>query len=145
MHQFQIDPLFGPAAPGDPFVFTNSALWMLIVLGSIWLFMMGGMKRELVPGRWQMAVEGITKFIYDMVDTNIGPDGRRYVPWIFTIFVFILMGNMLGMIPGSFTFTSHIIVTFGLALTVFRARSASVLIPAVAHMVYNFTLSMASF
>ena len=126
MHQFQIDPLFGPAAPGDPFVFTNSALWMLIVLGSIWLFMMGGMKRELVPGRWQMAVEGITKFIYDMVDTNIGPDGRRYVPWIFTIFVFILFANFMGMMPFGiipgvhpFTVTSQFTVTGVMAVMSF--------------------------
>jgi F-type H+-transporting ATPase subunit a len=126
MHQFQIDPIFGSAAPGDPFVFTNSALWMLIVLGSIWLFMMGGLKRELVPGRWQMAVEGITKFITDMVDTNIGPDGRRYVPWIFTIFVFILFSNYMGMMPFGivpgvhpFTVTSQFTVTGVMAIISF--------------------------
>jgi F-type H+-transporting ATPase subunit a len=126
MHQFQIDPVFGSAAPGDPFVFTNSALWMLIVLGSIWLFMMGGLKRELVPGRWQMAVEGITKFITDMVDTNIGPDGRRYVPWIFTIFVFILFSNYMGMMPFGivpgvhpFTVTSQFTVTGVMAIISF--------------------------
>jgi F-type H+-transporting ATPase subunit a len=126
MHQFQIDPVFGSAAPGDPFVFTNSALWMLIVLGFIWLFMMGGMKRELVPGRWQMAVEGITKFITDMVDANIGPDGRRYVPWIFTIFVFILFANFMGMMPFGiipgvhpFTVTSQFTITGVMAIISF--------------------------
>ena len=126
MHQFQIDPVFGTAAPGDPFVFTNSALWMLVVLGFIWLFMMGGLKRELVPGRWQMAVEGITKFITDMVDTNIGPDGRKYVPWIFTIFVFILFANFMGMMPFGiipgvhpFTVTSQFTVTGVMAIISF--------------------------
>ena len=126
MHQFQIDPIFGSAAPGDPFVFTNSALWMLVVLGFIWLFMMGGLKRELVPGRWQMAVEGITKFITDMVDTNIGPDGRKYVPWIFTIFVFILFANFMGMMPFGiipgvhpFTVTSQFTVTGVMAIISF--------------------------
>ena len=78
MHQFQIDPLFGQL--GSPFAFTNSALWMLIVLGAIWLFMVGGLKRELIPGRWQMAVEGVTSFITNMLDTNVGPEGRKYVP-----------------------------------------------------------------
>ena len=126
MHQFVIEPIFGSFQTNNPFVFTNSALWMLIVLGSIWLFMMGGLKRELVPGRWQMAVEGITKFITDMVDTNIGPDGRRYVPWIFTIFVFILFSNYMGMMPFGivpgvhpFTVTSQFTVTGVMAIISF--------------------------
>jgi len=99
MHQFQIDPLFGHLEPGNPFIFTNSALWMLIVLGAIWLFMVGGLKRELVPGRWQVAVEGVTGFITSMLDTNVGPEGRKYVPWVFTIFIFILFANFMGMMP----------------------------------------------
>ncbi|MGZ8282891.1 MAG: F0F1 ATP synthase subunit A [Allosphingosinicella sp.] len=98
MHQFQIDPLVGNLA-GNPFAFTNSALWMMIVLGSILVFMLGGMRRELVPGRWQVAVEGITGFITSMIDTNIGPDGRKYVPWVFTVFMFILFANLMGMMP----------------------------------------------
>ena len=61
MHQFQIDALGGGALDGTPFVLTNSALWMLIVLGAILLFMWGGMKRELIPGRWQAAVEMLTE------------------------------------------------------------------------------------
>jgi len=84
------------------------------------------LKRELVPGRWQMAVEGITKFITDMVDTNIGPDGRRYVPWIFTIFVFILFSNYMGMMPFGivpgvhpFTVTSQFTVTGVMAIISF--------------------------
>jgi F-type H+-transporting ATPase subunit a len=126
MHQFKIDPLFGPASPGDPFLFTNSALWMLIVLGAIWLFMMGGMKRELVPGRWQMAVEGITKFVTDMLDSNVGPEGRKYVPWVFTIFIFILFANLMGMMPFGvipgvhpFTVTSQFTITGVMAIISF--------------------------
>ena len=65
----------------------------------IWLFMLGGMKRELVPGRWQMAVEGFTGFIADMMDANIGPAGRKYVPYVFSLFMFILFANLLGMLP----------------------------------------------
>ena len=98
MHQFQIHPLAGNL-DGSPFVFTNSALWMLIILALIWLFMLGGMKRELVPGRWQVAVEGVTGFVTSMLDTNVGPEGRKYVPWVFTVFMFILFANLLGMMP----------------------------------------------
>src|SRR6185295_9492140 len=98
MHQFQISPL-GGALDGSPFVFTNSALWMLVVLALIWLFMLGGMKRDLVPGRWQVAVEGVTGFVTSMLDTSVGPEGRKYVPWVFTIFMFILFANLLGLMP----------------------------------------------
>ncbi|HWJ59595.1 MAG TPA: F0F1 ATP synthase subunit A [Sphingomicrobium sp.] len=127
MHQFQIDPLFGSGAvAGDPFAFTNSALWMLIVLGCIWLFMLGGMKRELVPGRWQMAVEGVTGFVNDMLDVNVGPQGRKYVPWVFTIFMFILFANLMGMMPFGivpgvhpFTVTSQFTVTGVMAIISF--------------------------
>ena len=99
MHQFQIDSLTGSALDGSPFAFTNSALWMLIILGTIYVFMLGGMKRQLVPGRWQAAVEGVTGFITSMLATNVGPEGRRYVPWVFTIFMFILVANLMGMMP----------------------------------------------
>ena len=124
MHQFQIDPLLGQL--GSPFAFTNSALWMLIVLGAIWAFMVGGLKRELVPGRWQMAVEGVTSFITNMLDTNVGPDGRKYVPWVFTVFIFILFANLMGMMPFGvipgvhpFTVTSQFTVTGVMAIISF--------------------------
>jgi len=126
MHQFQIDPVFdGSALAGSPFAFTNSALWMLIVLAAIWLFMIGGMKRELVPGRWQVAVEGVTGFVTSMLDTNIGPEGRKYVPWVFTVFMFILFANLLGMMPFAlvgahpFTVTSQFTVTGVMAIISF--------------------------
>jgi F-type H+-transporting ATPase subunit a len=125
MHQFQIDPLVG-TWDGSPFVFTNSALWMLIVLGTIWVFMMGGMKRQLVPGRWQVAVEGVTGFITSMLSTNVGPEGRKYVPWVFTVFMFVLVANLMGMmpfgvIPGvhAFTVTSQFTITGVLAIISF--------------------------
>jgi F-type H+-transporting ATPase subunit a len=124
MHQFQIAPLFGDL--GSPFAFTNSALWMLIVLGAIYAFMVGGMKRELVPGRWQMAVEGVTGFITNMLDTNVGPEGRKYVPWVFTVFIFILFANFMGMMPFGiipgvhpFTVTSQFTVTGVMAIISF--------------------------
>ena len=62
-------------------------------------FMAMGMRRELVPGRWQMAVEGLTGFIDDMVKVNIGPEGKKYVPYIFSLFIFILVANLLGLLP----------------------------------------------
>ncbi len=116
MHQFQIDGI-ASALDGSPFVFTNSALWMLIVLGSITLFIWGGMKRELVPGRWQAAVEGFVEFVSGMAISSIGKEGRAYIPWIFTIFIFILFSNYLGMLPLAvfgphpFTVTSQFTVT----------------------------------
>jgi F-type H+-transporting ATPase subunit a len=123
MHQFQIAPLAGDL--GSPFAFTNSALWMLVVLALIYLFMLGGMKRQLVPGRWQVAVEGITGFIGSMLSTNVGPEGRRYVPWVFTVFTFILVANLLGMMPFAlvgahpFTVTSQFTVTGVMAIISF--------------------------
>ena len=99
MHQFQISALGGGALDGTPFVFTNSALWMLIVFACILVFMWGGMKRELIPGRWQAAVEMLTGFASGLAIGNIGPEGKKYVPWIFTIFTFILFSNFMGMMP----------------------------------------------
>ncbi len=126
MHQFQIGALNGGVPDGTPFLFTNSALWMLIVLGSILFFMWGGMKREMIPGRWQVAVESLVSFTSGMAVTNIGPDGRKYAPWIFTVFVFILFANLMGMMPFGvieaahpFTVTSQFTVTGVLAIISF--------------------------
>ena len=79
MHQFLIEPMFGRnwEIAGQSVAFTNSALWMGLTFAAVWVFMLGGMKRELVPGRWQAAVEGFTGFITNMMDANIGPKGRK--------------------------------------------------------------------
>jgi F-type H+-transporting ATPase subunit a len=126
MHQFQIHSVAGDLAAGNPFVFTNSALWMMLVLAVIWIFMVGGMKRELVPGRWQAAVEGLTGFVTSMLDTNIGPEGRRFRPWVFTIFIFILVCNLIGLMPFGivpsahpFTVTSQFSITGVMAIISF--------------------------
>lgn len=125
MHQFQIEAL-GGSLDATPFVFTNSALWMLIVLGCAFLFMWGGLKRELIPGRWQAAVESFTEFVSGMAISSIGPEGKKYVPWIFTVFIFIIFSNFLGMfplavIPGQhpFTVTSQFTITGVLAVISF--------------------------
>ena len=126
MHQFQIAPAFGGGPmEATPFILTNSALWMLIVLFAIILFMWGGTKRSLVPGRWQVAVEGLTGFVDNITRANIGPEGRKYLPWIFTAFVFILFSNWLGAFPLAilgphpFTVTSQFTVTGALSITSF--------------------------
>ncbi|WFL79074.1 F0F1 ATP synthase subunit A [Altererythrobacter arenosus] len=128
MHQFTIEPLFGSQGwevAGLNIAFTNSALWMLITTVILWIFVAGGMKRELVPGRWQMMVETFTGFIDDMLEANIGKEGRKYVPYIFSLFMFILFANLLGLLPlgvvglHPFTFTSHFTVTGVLAIISF--------------------------
>ncbi len=125
MHQFQINPL-GGVLDGSPFAFTNSALWMLIVLGAIFLFMWGGMKRELIPGRWQAAVEMMTGFASGLAVGSIGPEGKKFAPWIFTVFIFILFSNLMGLMPFGiiekahpFTVTSQFTVTGVLAIISF--------------------------
>ena len=128
MHQFLVEPLFGTqdwTLAGYNVAFTNSAAWMAAIFFALWAFMMMGMKRELVPGRWQMAVEGFTGFVTDMMDTNIGPKGRKFVPYVFSLFMFILFANVLGMLPTAlvgvhaFTVTSHLTITGILAIVSF--------------------------
>ena len=102
MYQFTIEPLAGSGGweiAGYNTAFTNSALWMLITTVVLFLFVLGGMKRELVPGRWQMVVESFTGFIDDMLEANIGKEGRKYVPYVFSLFMFILFANLLGLMP----------------------------------------------
>lgn len=118
MHQFMIAPLGSDQLAASPFQFTNSALWMLIVLAAIVLFMWGGLKRQLVPGRWQAAVEMLTGFLDNVTRQSIGPEGRKYLPWVFTAFAFILAANWIGampfaVVPGAhpFTVTSQFTVT----------------------------------
>ena len=128
MHQFTIEPLFGSQGwelAGFNIAFTNSALWMMISAVALWIFMIGGMKRALVPGRWQMAVETLTGFVEDLLEANVGKNGRKYVPYIFSLFMFILFANLLGLLPlglvgvHPFTFTSHFTVTGVLAIMSF--------------------------
>ena len=126
MHQFTVEPIAPLHIGGYDISFTNSALWMLVALALIFGFMAMGMKRELVPGRWQMAVEGLTGFIDNMVHVNIGPEGKKFVPYIFSLFSFILVANLLGLLPlaivpglHQFTTTSHFSITGVLAIVSF--------------------------
>ena len=120
LEQFEIRELV-PLHIGDlNLSFTNSALMMLLTMGLITAFLVFGMRRNaLVPGRLQCAAEASYEFVGGLVRETVGSEGRKYFPIIFTVFMFILFGNLLGMLPYSFTFTSHIIVTFAMAIVVF--------------------------
>ncbi len=120
LEQFEIVPLEPLHIGGLDLSFTNSALWMVIAVAVIALVFGGGMRRRaIVPGRWQAAIELTYRFVANMLQDNVGSQGAHYFPFIFTLFLFILFGNLLGMIPYSFTYTSHIAVTFTMAAVVF--------------------------
>ncbi len=120
VEQFQIKPIVPIEVGGLDLSFTNSAAFMvlatIVVAGFLTQSMSG---RHLVPTRMQSMAELSYEFIANMVRENVGSQGRPYFPFIFTLFMFILAGNLLGMIPYSYTFTSQIIVTFAMAITVF--------------------------
>ena len=122
MEQFAIHRIHALTLMGHDVSFTNSALWMLIALALVAGFLLAGsINPKLVPGRAQAAVEYMYDFARKVVDENIGPKGKNYVPLIFSIFVFVLALNLLGLLPwvGSFTPTSHVAVTLALAAIVF--------------------------
>lgn len=120
LHQFQINPIVQIIIAGYDVSFTNSSMWMVIAVGLAYALLVYGMKRRaLVPGRLQSLAEMLYEFIANLLRDNAGHDARPYFPFVFSVFMFVLFGNLLGLLPYAFTFTSHIIVTFGLALTVF--------------------------
>ncbi len=119
LDQFKIHPLFGdgPIAWYTP---TNVTLWMaLAAVVIILIFVVGSRGRDIVPSRIQSVGEMTYGFIYKMVEDVTGHDGVKYFPWIMTLFLFILATNFLGLLPGSFTPTSHIAVTAVLGFGVF--------------------------
>lgn len=119
MDQFIIKPLFG----GDTVTFitpTNATLWLaLTVLGVIGLLVLTTSKRSIVPGRGQSVAELAYGFVHKMVEDITGKEGLKYFPYIMTLFMFILVANFLGLIPMSFTTTSHIATTAVLGFGVF--------------------------
>jgi F-type H+-transporting ATPase subunit a len=120
LEQFAVEPLIPIHIGRYDLSFTNSALFMVLAALLATLLMTMAVKRgALVPGRLQSIAELIYEFVDGMVRDNAGREARGFTPFVFTLFVFILLGNLLGMIPYTFTFTSHIIVTFALAITVF--------------------------
>ncbi len=119
MDQFLVRPLFGGTETGI-FTPTNVTLWMgLTVLAIIGLMVLAPRRRQLVPGRMQSIAEVLYGFVHKMVEDIAGREGLRYFPYILTIFMFVLVANVLGLLPMSFTTTSHIAVTATMALVIF--------------------------
>ena len=119
MDQFIIKPLFGDG-PVQFFTVTNATLWMaLAVAATAALLVLGTRGRAVVPSRIQSIAELAYGFVYKMVEDVAGKDGVKYFPYIMTLFMFIVFANFLGLIPMSFTTTSHIAVTALMALAVF--------------------------
>ena len=126
MDQFEILPIVPIRIGGLDLSFTNSSLWMMIGVGAIFLFFYAATRgRALIPGRVQAAAEVLHEFVADLVRGTVGHDGMKFFPYVFTLFVFILVMNFFGLIPSvpgaphelhTFTPTSHIVVTFALAM-----------------------------
>lgn len=120
LEQFTIEPILDLKIGETDISFTNSSLWMAITALVLVVFLVvGTQRRAMVPGRWQSAVEYFYQVVADMVRDNVGKQGRPYFPFIFSLFMFILFGNLLGLIPRSFAFTSHLAVTFSMAAFIF--------------------------
>ena len=120
IHQFEIKELIPLELFEINISFTNSSLFMSLAIISIILLLLISIKNQsLIPSRLQSISEIFYEFIANMISDNIGEKGHKFFPLIFTLFAFILFGNMLGMLPYGFTFTSHIIVTFVLAIFIF--------------------------
>ncbi|MCH2167425.1 MAG: F0F1 ATP synthase subunit A [Oceanicola sp.] len=118
MSQFQVQPLFGDSI--SVFTISNVTLWMaLAVLSVIALMVLGTRGRAIIPSRSQSVAELTYGFVYKMVEDVTGKDGLKFFPYIFTLFLFILFANVLGLIPMSFTTTSHIAVTAVMGFGVF--------------------------
>ena len=127
IHQFVIEDIFtfgtiggdGTEGSGMTLAFTNSALFMVLTVISISAFLMLSTRgRGLVPSRWQLTSEMLYEFVANMVRSSAGLEGMRFFPFVFSIFTFIFVGNMFGMFPYFFTFTSHIIITTAMSLMV---------------------------
>src|SRR5690554_6229535 len=106
--QFQITPIVPIEVGGLDLSFTNSSAFMLLATSS----------RATVPGRWQSTAEMLHDFVSKTLRDNAGQEGMRFFPLVFSLFMFVLFANLIGMFPYAFTVTSHIIVTFALAMTV---------------------------
>ena len=122
--QFEISKLIQLNVGDFDVSFTNSSLAMVLSVVFILTILFFGLKNlKIVPSKIQSLVELSYEFISNMIGDNIGKEGLRYLPFIFTLFFFILIGNLIGMMPLSFTWTSHIIVTFAIAFFIFLAAT----------------------
>ena len=122
VEQFRIEPLVPIKLDGVDVSFTNSSLSMVIAVVLVSALMVLSVRsRAVIPGRWQAAAEMLYEATAGMIRDTVGSEGRRYFPFIFTLFMFLLFGNLVGLVPYSFTYTSHIAVTAALAIFVFLA------------------------
>jgi len=121
IHQFNIENLFKIGQIGDQAIyFTNSSAFMLLAVALISALMIGGVAgRQLVPGRFQSMAEITYEFVASTVRSTAGSEGMKFFPLVFSVFMFICVSNLIGVIPYAFTLSSHIIVTAALALLVF--------------------------
>jgi F-type H+-transporting ATPase subunit a len=120
IHQFEISKI-GPSINlfGQDVSLTNSALFMILSLGIIYFLMVYGTRlKSIVPGRLQSAAEMLYEFVADTVKSTTGKEGLKFLPLVFSLFIFVLICNLVGLIPGTFTVTSHLIVTFFFAMLV---------------------------
>ena len=126
IEQFEILPIITLPHGSKLFAFTNSSLWMVIGVAALIAFFMAATRRTtLIPSRLQGAAEVLYEFVSDLVRDTVGPEGRKFFPYVFTLFMFILIMNLFGLIPSipgspaalhTFTPTSHLAVTFALAM-----------------------------
>ena len=120
IHQFNIENLFKIGQIGDRAIyFTNSSAYMFLTVAVICLLTIGGLGRQLVPGRFQSMAELSFEFVANMIRSTAGVEGMKFFPLVYSLFMFILVSNLIGIIPYTFTVTSHIIVTASFALLVF--------------------------
>ncbi len=118
--QFEVHPLIPIKIGSLDLSFTNSAAFMVLIVVAITAFLtLSTRGRTLVPTRWQSLAELLYEFIAGMLRDTVGNEGRKYFPLIFSLFMFVLFANLMGMIPYAFTVTSHIIVTFAMAIAIF--------------------------
>jgi F-type H+-transporting ATPase subunit a len=116
IHQFALTDI----VPLGEFSFTNSSLFMVLTTGLIGAYLiLSTQKRAMVPNRVQLVSEMLYEFVANMVSDSAGKAGMKFFPFVFSLFMFVLVANLFGMIPFFFTVTSHIIVTFALAMLVF--------------------------
>ena len=142
VEQFKLKSLVPFELGGVDLSYTTSSLWMTITVVGVTVLLTLSMRGgRLVPGRWQSMAEMSYEFIANMIRENVGAEGRKYFPFIFTLFMFILVGNLVGMVPFAYTFTSQIIVTFAMAATIFIGVTV---IGLVRHGVHFFSLFVPS-
>jgi F-type H+-transporting ATPase subunit a len=119
LHQFVVSPIFKINIGGVDLSFTNSSLAVVVAVVCIMvLFGFGLRRKNIIPSRIQSLLEIAYNLVSNLVSENVGKEGLKYFPFVFSVFLFVLFGNLLGMVPYMFTFTSHIIVTFTLAMIV---------------------------